>query len=81
MIAAPDAFPHLFPLNPKQTWPIPPERVSVIVSEAHYCNPSALSLLGTSSPAACHCTVSHLAARFCRYFAARRTERSAWCQV
>ncbi len=47
MIAAPDALPHLFPLNPKHTWPIGAERMRVVEAEAERNNPCALSLLGT----------------------------------
>jgi hypothetical protein len=48
LIPAVIGLPHLLPLNPKQTWPITPERMRVIEKEAAARNPSALCVLGTT---------------------------------
>jgi hypothetical protein len=53
LIASFENFPHLYPLSRTDTWPIGPERLRVIQTEAKANNPSALSLLGTHSPSLC----------------------------
>ncbi len=47
-VVASDDFPHLYPLNPKHTWPITEERMRVIQRDASDGNPSALCVLGTA---------------------------------